>query len=66
MDNDEMLGKGIVEEIGCSTGSKDTCKRVVYERTGTMVCSECGGSLSRNLESLCVLKYCPTCGRRIV
>ena len=47
-----MLGRG-------------TCHRVMYKPTKTLVCSECGAGMPRQLDRYCYLHYCPNCGRKV-
>lgn len=43
-----------------------TCRRVEYELTGNLVCSECGYGIPRALDRHAFVNYCPACGARIV
>ena len=42
-----------------------TCKRVLFEPTGVLVCSECGAGMPKQLDKYCYLHYCPNCGARV-
>ena len=43
-----------------------TCKRVLFEPTGVLVCSECGAGMPKQLDKYCYLHYCPNCGAKVV
>ena len=49
-----------------ATLGRGTCRRVLYEPTGVLVCSECGCGIPKKLDKYCYLNYCPNCGRKIV
>ena len=49
-----------------ATLGKGTCRRVLYEPTGVLVCSECGAGIPKQLDKYCYLHYCPYCGRKVV
>ena len=49
-----------------ATLGRGTCKRVLYKPTNTLVCSECGAGMPKQLDKYCYLKFCPNCGRKVV
>ena len=49
-----------------ATLGRGTCRRVLYEPTGVLVCSECGAGIPKQLDKYCYLHYCPNCGRKVV
>lgn len=48
-----------------NTRAERTCKRVLFEPTGVLVCSECGAGMPKQLDKHCYLHYCPNCGARV-
>ena len=48
-----------------NTRAERTCKRVLFEPTGVLVCSECGAGMPKQLDKYCYLHYCPNCGARV-
>ena len=49
-----------------ATLGRGECRRVLYEPTGVLVCSECGAGIPKQLDKYCYLHYCPNCGRKVV
>ena len=49
-----------------ATLGRGTCRRVMYKPTNTLVCSECGAGMPKQLDRYCYLHYCPNCGRKVV
>lgn len=49
-----------------ATLGRGTCHRVMYKPTNTLVCSECGAGMPKQLDRYCYLHYCPNCGRKVV
>lgn len=49
-----------------ATLGRGECRRVLYEPTGVLVCSECGAGIPKQLDKYCYLHYCPNCGRAVV
>lgn len=43
-----------------------TCRRVLCEFTGNLICSECGCGLPRALDRYVFVNYCPNCGAKVV
>ena len=48
-----------------NTRAERTCKRVLFEPTGVLVCSECGAGMPKQLDKYCYLHYCPNCGAHV-
>lgn len=48
-----------------ATLGRGECRRVLYEPTGVLACSECGAGIPKQLDKYCYLHYCPNCGRKV-
>lgn len=55
----------IADELNATLGN-GTCRRVLFEPTKTLVCSECGCGMPKQLDKYCYLHFCPNCGREVI